>query len=124
MKLGVKVAHIEAGIRSYDRKMPEEINRLLTDSISDYFFTTSVQANLNLINSGISIDSIYFVGNTMIDTLLRFKSNFSRDEQIFEQIGNSKFLLLTMHRLSNVDDLTILESLMDTININILDLYG
>ena len=69
-KLNIKVAHIEAGIRSFDNQMPEEINRLVTDSITDIFFTTTEFANRNLLNSGVSQDKIYFVGNIMIDTLL------------------------------------------------------
>src|ERR1700712_1611828 len=70
-KLHVPVAHVEAGIRSGDWSMPEEINRLVTDSITNYFFTTSAEANKNLRNSGITDDRIFFVGNTMIDTLLK-----------------------------------------------------
>ena len=70
-KFNIKVAHVEAGIRSYDMTMPEEINRLLTDSITDYFFTTSKYANKNLRNLGVNEENIIFVGNTMIDTLLK-----------------------------------------------------
>jgi UDP-N-acetylglucosamine 2-epimerase (non-hydrolysing) len=69
-KLKTKVAHIEAGIRSDDWEMPEEINRLVTDSVTNYFFTTSETANKNLIHSGVAEEKIFFVGNTMIDTLL------------------------------------------------------
>ena len=75
-KLNVKVAHVEAGIRSYDMSMPEEINRLVTDSITDYFFTTTVWASENLIKEGVSEDKIYFVGNVMIDTLLSNRAQF------------------------------------------------
>ena len=75
-KLKIKVAHIEAGIRSNDWSMPEEINRLVTDSITNFFFTTSEQANYNLINSGVSKKRIYYVGNTMIDTLLKNENKF------------------------------------------------
>ena len=71
-KLKIKVAHVEAGIRSNDWSMPEEINRLLTDSITN-FFTTSVHANTNLIKSGVNKKKIFFVGNTMIDTLLKIE---------------------------------------------------
>ena len=73
-KLGVKVAHVEAGIRSNDWTMPEEINRLITDSISNYFFTTSELANKNLKLSGFDDNQIFYVGNTMIDTLIKNKS--------------------------------------------------
>ena len=75
-KKGIKVAHIEAGIRSFDLSMPEEINRMVTDSISDYFFTTSQDANFNLDKLGINKKYIYYVGNLMIDTLMSNKSNF------------------------------------------------
>lgn len=104
-KMKVKVAHVEAGIRSGDITMPEEINRLVTDSISDYFFTTSESANQNLINSGVSPESIFFVGNTMIDTLLKNKNRFLKplfwDEL---QLVEKKYLVLTLHRPSNVDN--------------------
>src|SRR5690606_39473222 len=69
-KLNTKVAHIEAGIRSWDLSMPEEINRMVTDAITDYFFTTSEVANQNLRNAGVKEEQIFFVGNVMIDTLL------------------------------------------------------
>jgi len=75
-KLNIKVVHVEAGIRSFDLSMPEEINRMVTDSISDHFFTTSETANNNLIKSGFLTDKIHFVGNTMIDTLLKEEPNF------------------------------------------------
>ena len=75
-KLGVPVAHVEGGIRSMDWTMPEEINRVVTDSISNYFFTTSDTANRNLLDSGIEKDNIFFVGNTMIDSLLKNKPRF------------------------------------------------
>src|SRR5690554_5840764 len=77
-KLHTKVAHVEAGIRSGDWSMPEEINRLVTDSITNYFFTTSDIANKNLKESGIQDDRIFFVGNTMIDTLLKQRPNFKK----------------------------------------------
>ena len=75
-KLNIKVIHIEGGISSGDMTMPEEINRIVTDSITDYFFTTSKTADLNLLNTGISKDRIFFVGNTMIDTLLMHRKKF------------------------------------------------
>ena len=77
-KLQIKVAHVEAGIRSNDLGMPEEINRLITDSVSNYFFTTSEVANSNLRASGYTSDQIFFVGNCMIDTLLANRSRFSK----------------------------------------------
>src|SRR5699024_10693233 len=79
-KLHTKVAHVEAGIRSGDWSMPEEINRLATDAITNYFFTTSEIANENLRNFGVEEDRIFFVGNTMIDTLLKQLPNFKKPE--------------------------------------------
>ena len=103
-KLKTKVAHVEGGIRSGDWDMPEEINRLVTDSISNYFFTTSETANQNLINSGTNPKNIYFVGNTMIDTLLKNENKFSKPD-IFDFFGleEKKYFVLTLHRPSNVD---------------------
>ena len=103
-KLGVPVAHVEAGIRSGDWSMPEEINRMVTDSITNYFFTTSEYANGNLKNSGIGADRIFFVGNTMIDTLL---ANIHRLRQPSfwgdYSLNEKEYIVLTMHRPSNVD---------------------
>jgi UDP-N-acetylglucosamine 2-epimerase (non-hydrolysing) len=100
-KSGIKVTHVEAGIRSGDWSMPEEINRKVTDSICDYFFTTSRTASDKLIEEGHNPDSIFFVGNTMIDTLVNNRERF-RAPNLFEL--PEKYLLLTMHRPSNVDD--------------------
>lgn len=115
IKLGVKVAHVEAGIRSYDRSMPEEINRLLTDAISDMFFTTSRLAGRNLLDSGAREEQIHFVGNTMIDTLFRFQSQFQIPEDLEKEIGSQPYILLTMHRPSNVDHPDVFKKLLDTI---------
>ena len=104
-KMGIDVVHVEAGIRSGDMSMPEEINRIVTDSLCDYFFTTSVQASENLLKNGVAPGKIYFVGNTMIDTLLQHYDNAIKphfwDE--FELMKNGYFLI-TLHRPSNVDD--------------------
>ncbi|AMM41440.1 UDP-N-acetylglucosamine 2-epimerase [Candidatus Desulfofervidus auxilii] len=108
-KLGIKIAHIEAGLRSFDRAMPEEINRVLTDAISDYLFTTCEDANENLRKEGIPEEKIYFVGNVMIDTLLRYKER-AKKSKILEKLGLNKdlqvrsYALLTLHRPSNVDN--------------------
>lgn len=104
-KMGVKVAHVEAGIRSNDWSMPEEINRIVTDSITSYFFTTSITANKNLITQGVSSEKIFFVGNTMIDTLEKFKSKLIKPN-FWDSIKLEKnnYLLLTIHRPANVDD--------------------
>lgn len=118
-KLGVKVAHVEGGIRSNDWSMPEEINRLVTDSITNYFFTTSEVANENLRASGVSNDRIFFVGNTMIDTLLKNRPRFLKPS-IWEtaKLEDKKFFMLTLHRPANVDQDNQLKNLLDQIIIN------
>ena len=104
-KLGVKIAHVEAGLRSFDREMPEEINRILTDQLSDFLFLTEKSAKVNLLNEGKREDQIHFVGNVMIDTLLKNKER-SDKSNIIEQLSLKKgeYALLTMHRPSNVDN--------------------
>lgn len=115
-KMLVKVAHIEGGIRSGDMSMPEEINRMVTDSITDYFFTTSETANTNLRKGGVSDDRIFFVGNTMIDTLLHSRSRFRKPPLWDElQLAEKKYIVLTLHRPNNVDDPTNLQRLLDEI---------
>lgn len=115
-KLNTKVAHVEAGIRSFDLTMPEEINRMVTDSITDYFFTTSEVANQNLRNAGVAEENISFVGNVMIDTLLKNMANFKKP-CFFEELGLTEggYLVLTMHRPANVDEADKLKSLMSEI---------
>ncbi len=115
-KLGVKVAHVEAGIRSGDWSMPEEINRLVTDSISNYFFTTSEVANANLRRSGVGEERIFFVGNTMIDTLLKQRPRFQRPP-VWEQaaLKEREYVVLTLHRPANVDQEDTLRNLMQVI---------
>ena len=122
-KLNVKVAHVEAGIRSNDWSMPEEINRLVTDSITNYFFTTSEVANENLKASGYGDDQIFFVGNCMIDTLLANKSRFIQPT-IWEQLGlrDKGFFMMTLHRPANVDEGAKLKELMDEILNNTHDM--
>ena len=103
-KMHVSLAHVEAGIRSGDRTMPEEINRIVTDSISDYFFTTSRLAGKNLKRSGIREGNIIFVGNTMIDTLLKNRNKFRKPEiPSLQQLNEKEYLVLTLHRPNNVD---------------------
>ncbi|CAM8625162.1 WecB UDP-N-acetylglucosamine 2-epimerase [Burkholderiales bacterium] len=103
-KLCVPVAHVEAGIRSGDWTMPEEINRMVTDSITNYFFTTSEVANENLRRAGVSNERIFFVGNTMIDTLLANQSRFAKPE-FFDALGLKphEYFVVTLHRPANVD---------------------
>ena len=104
-KLKIPVAHVEAGIRSGDWGMPEEINRMVTDSITNYFFTTSDIANVNLEQSGVSADRIFFVGNTMIDTLLANQDRF-RKPSIWEEasLKADEYFVVTLHRPANVDE--------------------
>ncbi|MDF1560986.1 MAG: UDP-N-acetylglucosamine 2-epimerase (non-hydrolyzing) [Bacteroidales bacterium] len=115
-KLLVKVAHVEGGIRSDDMTMPEEINRIVTDSITDYFFTTSETANANLRRNGVSNDRIFFVGNTMIDTLL-FARNRFRKPSLWDELDlkDRNYIVLTLHRPNNVDDPVNLRWLLDEI---------
>jgi len=104
-KLRVKVAHVEAGLRSFDRDMPEEINRILTDQLSDLLFTTEESAMAHLIHEGIAPERIHFVGNVMIDTLVKHLAD-ARALQVPSRYGLDcrGFALLTLHRPSNVDD--------------------
>lgn len=115
-KLNVKVAHVEAGIRSGDWSMPEEINRMVTDSITNYFFTTTEIANENLRKAGIPEERIYFVGNTMIDTLLKHRTRFKKPP-IWEEIGlkEKNYIVLTLHRPANVDENSKLKALLEEI---------
>jgi len=104
-KMNTKVAHVEAGIRSWDMTMPEEINRIVTDSLADYFFTTSEVANQNLRMFGVPEEKIFFVGNVMIDTLFKQMSRFRRPAE-YDQLAleEGKYLVLTLHRPANVDE--------------------
>ncbi|MNX64778.1 UDP-N-acetylglucosamine 2-epimerase [compost metagenome] len=115
-KLGIKVIHVEAGIRSGDLSMPEEINRMVTDSITDYFFTTTELAGQNLIKLGIQEDRIFFVGNTMIDTLIRQLPNLRKPE-FFDEFGlvEKQYIVMTLHRPSNVDEAEKLKVLLDAV---------
>lgn len=103
-KLGVPVAHVEGGIRSGDWTMPEEINRVVTDSITNWFFTTSESAGKNLCGAGVPKDRIFFVGNTMIDTLLRQLPYF-RPPEFWKELGlrTGEYCVVTLHRPANVD---------------------
>lgn len=122
-KLNTKVAHIEAGIRSWDLTMPEEINRMVTDSVADLYFTTSEVANTNLRNLGAKQEQIQFVGNVMIDTLLANESRFVKPEIYTQlQLQEKKYLMLTMHRPANVDEASKLQKTMQEIVNNVHDL--
>ena len=113
-KRGVRVIHVEAGLRSYDRTMPEEINRVLTDQISDLLFTTERSALANLTREGIAGERVVFVGNVMIDTLYR---NLERAVPAAVTLGRAlpRYAVLTLHRPSNVDDAATLAALLDEI---------
>lgn len=115
-KLCIDVAHVEAGIRSGDRTMPEEINRIVTDAICDYYFTTTQLAGKNLQEAGVNGNNIFFVGNTMIDSLLQHLDQLKKpalwDEQ---QLKEKEFFLLTLHRPSNVDDADQLQQIIRAI---------
>ncbi|MBN3584742.1 UDP-N-acetylglucosamine 2-epimerase (non-hydrolyzing) [Algoriphagus aestuarii] len=115
-KLQIDVAHVEGGIRSGDLTMPEEINRMVTDSISDHFFTTSEIANTNLRKAGFSEDKIHFVGNTMIDTLMAQMPRFQKPEgEIFDNLQAGNYFVMTMHRPANVDQEHQLKAMIDAI---------
>ncbi len=115
-KLNTKVAHVEAGIRSWDLTMPEEINRMVTDALADYFFTTTELANKNLRNLGISKDRIFFVGNVMIDTLLANRSRFQKPE-VWDELNLTKgnYLVMTLHRPANVDEEEKFKAMLDEV---------
>jgi UDP-N-acetylglucosamine 2-epimerase (non-hydrolysing) len=122
-KLHIKIAHVEAGLRSYDRRMPEEINRVLTDAVSDYLFTTDRMAHHNLAQEGISEEKIYFVGNVMIDTLLKNREK-AKQSNILNKLGfaadglgnKKRFAVLTLHRPSNVDKRNTLERILTALD--------
>ncbi|WP_460217923.1 non-hydrolyzing UDP-N-acetylglucosamine 2-epimerase [Psychroserpens sp. MEBiC05023] len=115
-KLHTEVAHVEGGIRSNDWTMPEEINRLVTDSITNYFFTTSETANKNLKESGVKDKQIFFVGNTMIDTLLKQRPNF-KQPQVWEdlELSEGNYIVMTLHRPANVDEESQLKDMINEI---------
>ena len=134
-KLNTKVCHVEAGIRSWDLTMPEEINRMVTDSLADYMFTTSEVANRNLIQQGAEVVSglevrglkgekplqrVWFVGNVMIDTLLANRARF-RKPQIWDELGleEKEYIVMTMHRPANVDEENHLRAMMEQIVRNV-----
>ncbi len=122
-KKGVPVIHVEAGLRSYDRAMPEEINRVLTDQISDLLFITERSATDNLQREGVDSSRVHFTGNVMIDTLMRNLPQATALGEILKNIANKSAVLdseegyavLTLHRPSNVDDPAVLKSLLETV---------
>jgi len=123
VKKGIPVIHVEAGLRSYDREMPEEINRVLTDQISELLFTTEKEAENNLAREGIAPERVHFVGNVMIDTLLMNRQKAVPSAQTIARLEDAKafleskagFALVTLHRPSNVDDPATLKRLLETL---------
>ena len=113
-----KLVHVEAGLRSFDRTMPEEVNRIVTDALSDVLFTTEESANENLKREGVQAEKIHFVGNVMIDTLLRYRSKAKestilKDLQLFDKDHAKPYAILTLHRPANVDDRETLIKMLD-----------
>jgi UDP-N-acetylglucosamine 2-epimerase (non-hydrolysing) len=116
-KTGVAVAHVEAGLRSFDRTMPEDINRVLTDQLAEVLFTTEASANDNLIRDGIAPERIHLAGNVMIDTLLAHRERALGLEMPKRHgVQHGEYALLTLHRPSNVDDAAAFENLMVAIS--------
>lgn len=115
-KLNIQVGHVEAGLRSFDRSMPEEINRLLTDAISDYLFITEESARINLLKEGKPEEKIYFVGNVMIDTLLNNLEKADRSQILSTlSLKPKDYALLTLHRPSNVDSKESFEGILNAL---------
>ena len=104
-KIGIRIGHVESGLRSFDRSMPEEINRLVTDQLADLLFTPSVDGDENLAREGVAKEKVFLVGNVMIDTLIRF---LPKADELFPalkaELSLDSFGLITLHRPSNVDD--------------------
>lgn len=115
-KLNISVAHIEAGLRSFNKRMPEEINRILTDHISDYLFASEPSAIKNLLKEGIEKEKIFFVGNIMIDSLEKLKIK-SKKLKVFEKLGlkKKKYIILTLHRPENIDEKQIFGETIEAI---------
>lgn len=113
-KLHIPVAHVEAGLRSFDREMPEEINRVLTDHLADFLFTTCLDADENLRKEGIEDKKIHLVGDVMIDTLIKYK-DIAKKRPILKKLAlrRKDYALLTLHRPSNVDDKKALAGILD-----------
>ena len=115
-KLLIPIGHVEAGLRSFDRTMPEEINRLLTDQVADLLFTPSLDADENLIREGVAHEKIHFVGNVMIDTLKRLLPLAAQEKILKEfRLEGCRYALVTLHRPSNVDDPATLRKLFQAL---------
>jgi len=114
-KLHIPIAHVEAGLRSFDREMPEELNRVVTDQLSDMLFTTEPSATENLLNEGRPIDKIFFTGNVMIDSLVNALDKV--DDRILNEYNliPGEYIAVTLHRASNVDDFETLKGIIDAL---------
>jgi UDP-N-acetylglucosamine 2-epimerase (non-hydrolysing) len=117
VKLGIRVAHVEAGLRSFDRRMPEEINRIVTDAVSDYLFVTEPSGEENLRREGVPPERIYSVGNVMIDTLLRFRDKARQSDVLTRlDLRERQYAIATLHRPSNVDEPQQLTTLLGVLS--------
>ena len=129
IKMGIKVAHVEAGLRSFDRTMPEELNRILTDSVADYLFVTEESGMQHLKNEGVADERVFFAGNVMIDSLVRYQEK-AKTTTILEDLGlrtsdsglmTSDYIVMTMHRPANVDTEKGLQSILELIELSSQD---
>lgn len=119
-KLNIRIIHVEAGLRSFDRGMPEEINRILTDAVSDVLFTTEESGNENLRREGVAAERIFFVGNVMIDTLLKHRAKAAQSTilsrlRLQGKDASARYGVLTLHRPANVDDRKNLQGILEAI---------
>lgn len=121
VKLHIPVAHVESGLRSFNKKMPEEINRILTDQISDYLFVPSLNAKQNLLNEGVSEEKIHVVGDIMYDVALYYKEKMIKPEW-FDGLKISKFILCTIHRAENTDDIDKLTNIINGLGLSNKDI--
>ncbi|MEM1326658.1 MAG: UDP-N-acetylglucosamine 2-epimerase (non-hydrolyzing) [Bacteroidota bacterium] len=116
IKMGIPVAHVEAGLRSGDRSMPEELNRLMTDSVADYLFVTEQSGMIHLAKEGVSDEKVFFVGNVMIDSLVHFREKAAHSTILEDhQISPKDYILMTMHRPHNVDNEKSLRDILQII---------
>ena len=112
-KLSIKLAHLESGLRSFDKTMPEEVNRIIVDELSDYFFVTEQSGLDNLQREGREMKNVFFVGNTMIDTLVAFDKEISNKKFSFDYDKDNPFIVVTLHRPSNVDNFEGIHKILD-----------
>lgn len=117
-KLHIKVGHVEAGLRSWDRNMPEELNRIMTDHISDYLFAPTETSRMNLLREGIEEDKIFVTGNTIVDAVYQNLEIARRKSKIFEELAveKGKYIVITAHRQENVDDPARLKNIVEILN--------